>query len=111
MAPIIATLAWSGPSHDQLTVLAVAHGEFGADWPEDGLVTFLRETDPEGAVTGRMIGVEIDDFLQFDSWHDLPDGPEYWQTAEDPPATLATLLRRVQARLRLTHAAHATVAR
>lgn len=107
-ATVTAIVTWTGPSHDQLTLLDIDHVEFGADWPEDSSVTLLREIDADGVVTGRLVGVEIDDFLSFDGWQDIPDCQELWQTADDAPTSLRELLHRIQARLLALHPIHAS---
>lgn len=111
MEPLTDIISWTGPDHDQSTLLAMEHGTFGADWPEDGSVTLLREVQPDCTVTGRIVGVEIDDFLRFENWRDIPDCPKRWKTVDDPPARLTDLLRRVQMRLRSTHSTNATAPR
>lgn len=106
---IEATVSWTGPEHDQLTVLALNHQDFGADWSDDGAVTLLREIDPDGEVVGRLVGLEIDDFLHFDHWASIPDSHSRWKLPRETAAPLAVVLQRVQVRLRA--AAHANALR
>ncbi|MBI4499396.1 MAG: hypothetical protein HY689_16030 [Chloroflexi bacterium] len=76
-------------------------GNWVAD-PVDGtgILAVLREVDEQDEETGRIAGVEIVDFLEFDRWEDLPDLGLFWQLPGQDPLPLDKLLKREQRRLR-----------
>ena len=67
-------------------------------------VAFFLEVDDaeakEPKETGRIAGVEIVGFLEFDQWAALPDLPLRWQLGDWEPLPLVDLLKRLQSELR-----------
>ena len=64
------------------------------------LGSLLLEIDEDEIETGRVAGVEILDFLDFDKWDAIPVLPLLWQLYDWQPLPLADLLQRLQAELR-----------
>lgn len=67
---------------------------------EFGEIAIFREVDEQEQETGRVVGLEIVDFLDFDRWEDLPRFEFLWQLPDREPLPLDELLRRVQQELR-----------
>lgn len=64
---------------------------------------FLEVDDPEALEpreTGRIAGVEIVGFLEFDAWAALPELQMLWQHGRWEPLPLGVLLQRLQTELR-----------
>lgn len=67
---------------------------------KSGLVALYQEVDEHDEETGRVVGLEIIDFLEFSWWDDIPDLRFLWQLPDEEPMPLVDLLKRVQLRLR-----------
>jgi hypothetical protein len=79
--------------------------EWIVDPLDDALdVAFFLEVEdteiPEPKETGRIAGVEIVGFLDFDQWDALPELPLLWQLDGWEPLPLPELLKRLQRDLR-----------
>ncbi|GEM_PF-1038016 len=100
MAVMKASITWPGRDNDVLRLFVEPTPE---DWivdpDETGLLAVFHEVDPDERETGRIAGVEIIDFLEFERWADLPDLDMLWQLPGQEPLPLETLLRRVQSQL------------
>ena len=64
------------------------------------LVALLLEVDEDENETGRIAGLEIVGFLEFEAWEKLPDLGLMWQVADGEPLSLVDLLQREQQALR-----------
>jgi hypothetical protein len=101
-----ASICWDGPERDILIVFVEpAIMEWIVDPLEEALdVAFFLEVDDaeakEPRETGRIAGVEIVGFLEFDQWAALPDLPLHWQLGDWEPLPLVDLLKRLQLELR-----------
>lgn len=102
MAVVKATYTWSGPHHDVLVLWVddPSLGEWIATATDDERVAVLREADERDRETGRIAGVEIVGFLDFDRWESLPKLGLRWHVPGDEPLPLEDLLRRLQGELR-----------
>ena len=65
-----------------------------------GLLAVLREVDKQDEETGRIAGIEIVDFLDFNRWDELPKLDILWQLPDWEPLPLEELLKRLQRELR-----------
>lgn len=65
-----------------------------------GLSSILWELDEQGRGTGRVAGVELVGFLDFDEWDAAPELPILWQLPGWEPLPLDELLKRKQNELR-----------
>jgi hypothetical protein len=105
---VSASICWDGPERDIVIVsVEPAIMEWIVDPLEENLnvVLYLEVEDadvPEPKETGRIAGVEIVDFLDFDQWDVLPNLPLLWQLDgwEREPLPLPELLKRLQVQLR-----------
>ncbi len=101
METVRATSTWS-PTTDVYRLYAEPPASQWAADPVDGapLVFVLRELDDDERETGRIAGVEIVGFLDFDCWEALPTLPLHWWLPGWEPLLLEALLRRQQDQLR-----------
>ncbi len=101
MAVVKASIMWSGIDND---ILQLFVEPMPAAWivdPDDtGLLAVFREVDHVEQETGRIAGIEIIDFLDFDRWGDLPQIDILWQLPGQEPLPLGDFLKREQLRLR-----------
>jgi hypothetical protein len=90
--------AWGGAGHD---ILSLTPGEsvppFGADpSDEDDTLVLYRLLDSHDEATGEIVGVEIDEFLQFNRWDLIPSVDQCWQLPGRPPHSLVDVLKTLQ---------------
>lgn len=104
MAHIVnASLSWTGPDRDVLRLLVLDPKMLGWEaehFDEWGEAVLLREIDEHEELTGRVVGVEIVGFLEFNGWTDLPELDVLWLLPGWEPLPLDELLRRKQEELR-----------
>ena len=102
MAIVKSSMSWSGSMGDVLSL-----------WVDDprvpswltfstdhDLVALFLEVDEDENETGRVAGLEIVGFLEFEAWDELPDLGLLWQVADWEPLPLVDLLQREQQALR-----------
>lgn len=94
-------VSWGGTDWDIIVVEILARlPPYGADPSEDeASLVFYRLLDGEDEATGEVVGLEIDDFLEFDRWNLIPDTADLWQLGEDVPRPPVDLLKNLQAQL------------
>jgi hypothetical protein len=92
-------MTWDGPARDILYVFIEPTPDWGATYHNE-VVSILRELDERDEATGKIVGVEILDFLRYDRWDDLPKLDLLWQLPGQQPLPLDELLKREQQRLR-----------
>jgi len=95
-------LVWDGAGRDIVTLL-LGHPtqHYGADVSEaDDRVILYRQLDERQEATGEVVGVEIEDFLEFDHWDALPSVAALWQAPGKPALQLRDLLQQLQGELR-----------
>jgi hypothetical protein len=102
MAVTKAYMSWTRPETDVLGLWVDDRtlGDWLAFSTDDDLVALLLEVDDNDERTGRVAGLEIVGFLEFDRWEMLPDLGMVWQVADWEPMPLVDLLKREQENLR-----------
>ncbi len=102
MATTKAYLTWTGPESDVLGLWVDAPTLHNclATATDDDLVALLVESDEHDEPTGRIIGLEIVGFLEFDRWERLPTFSMLWQVDPNEPRPLVELLKQEQQGLR-----------
>lgn len=101
MEQIVASILWA-PERDSLYVLREPPVQLWQADPFDGypLGCVLMELDENEDETGRIAGVEIIGFVDFDKWESVPQLPMTWRYDDWEPLPLAAFLMRLQAELR-----------
>ena len=98
MAITKAHLTWTGPESDVLGLWVddpTLHNWL-ATATDDDLVALLVESDEYDEPTGRVAGLEVVGFLDFNRWDRLPNLSTLWQVARDKPRPLVELLKQEQ---------------
>ena|SRR6478735_3335343 len=96
-------VSWRGPKIDIAAVLIVDAPlpNYGAALEDlDESVVYYRALDANDEATGEIVGIEIDDFLNFDHWSVIPAIGNFWQYDGLEPAPPVTMLKRLQKQLR-----------
>jgi hypothetical protein len=93
--------AWGG-DHDLLSVLVDPRpDDFVVDPSDlDTRLAFYHVPDEDDGPTGALVGVEIDDFLNFRCWEAFARFEDRWYGRDGEPLTIADYLRRLQDDLR-----------
>lgn len=102
MAARRVTPVWEGPPHYLLSVLVEPYpGDFVVDPSDlDTRLAFYHLPEEDDAPTGELVGVEIDDFLNFRCWEAFARFEDRWCGSNGEPLTIADYLRRLQGDLR-----------
>lgn len=66
----------------------------------DSLVFLYRAVDENDQETGKIAGLQIIGFLEFEDWEGLPKLPMLWQIPGWEPLPLVDVLKREQGLLR-----------
>jgi hypothetical protein len=96
---VSASTTWTGPDGDVFALYRKSTPNWGAD-PIDPELVVLQEIDDNEEETGRVAGLEIVGFLDFDRWDEIPTFPMLWQLPGWEPLPVVELLRRKQRQLR-----------
>ncbi len=101
MAVVKASIVWSGIDNDILQLFVEPMPSAWIVDPDDtGILAVFREVDRAEQETGRIAGIEIIEFLEFERWADLPNLNVLWQLPGQDPLPLTIALQRVQHQLR-----------
>lgn len=68
--------------------------------PDTVLASVLFEVDEGERDTGRIAGIEIIGFLEFDRWEDVPSLPILWKLPGEKALPIKDVLRHEQQRVR-----------
>jgi hypothetical protein len=93
---------WEGPPHDLLSVFVDPYPlDFVVDPSDlDTRLAFYRVPDENDAPTGALVGVEIDDFLNFRCWQAFAGFEDRWYGPKGEPLLIADYLHQLQNELR-----------
>lgn len=83
--------------------------EWEVEGLEDSLATIFWEVDANGKRTGRIVGIEIVGFLEFDAWDSFPDLETLWRIKGKDPKPVHELLKEIQTEVRRSLEQAATV--
>lgn len=100
--------AWGGSDFGLLSVLVEPYPQdFVVDPSDlDTRLAFYHVPDEDDAPTGELVGVEIDDFLNFRCWEALARFEDRWCGPDGEPLTVADYLRQLQNDLRAESRGH-----
>lgn len=101
METVEASVVWDGPQRDILMLFVEPLMDL---WQVDpvctpGELNILQELNEDEEETGRIAGVEIVGFLDFDWWDDVPDLSFLWHVRGYAPMPLRDVLQHLQREL------------